>query len=71
MKKIKFLEKARNKHGYRYEYIDLPEIVLQRDYIKVKVNGNIYEQRVIKHLKGSRPELKTSVKKMRILLKMR
>lgn len=59
MKKQSFLEKARNKHGYRYEYIDLPDIVMQKDLIKVKYNDSIYEQRVLKHLKGSRPEKKT------------
>lgn len=62
MRKESFLEKARNKHGYRYEYIDLPDIVMQKDIIKIKYNEKIYEQRVLKHLKGNRPELKTNVK---------
>jgi hypothetical protein len=59
MKKSKFLEKAREKHGYRYQYPDLPEVIMQNDYINVIYNGVIYRQRVLKHFKGSRPELKT------------
>jgi hypothetical protein len=59
MKKSKFLEKAREKHGYKYQYPDLPEIVMQNDYINVLYDGVIYRQKVLKHFKGSRPELKT------------
>jgi hypothetical protein len=59
MKKSKFLEKAREKHGYKYQYPDLPEVVMQNDYINVLYNGVIYRQKVLKHFKGNRPELKT------------
>lgn len=59
MKKEKFLEKARSVHGYKYSYPDLPDVVMQNDYIKVLFNQKVYEQKVLKHIKGSRPELKT------------
>lgn len=59
MKKEKFLEKARKVHGYKYQYPDLPEVVMQNDYIRVLYNDIIYEQKVLKHFKGNRPELKT------------
>jgi hypothetical protein len=59
MKKEKFLEKARKIHGYKYQYPDLPEVVMQNDYIKILYNDIIYKQKVLKHFKGNRPELKT------------
>ena len=58
MKKGKFLEKARITHGYRYSYPNLNDIVMQKDIINVMYNNIVYEQRVLKHLKGSRPEQK-------------
>ena len=59
MRKEKFLEKARKVHGYKYQYPDLPEVVMQTDYIKILYNNVIYNQKVLKHFKGNRPELKT------------
>ena len=59
MRKEKFLEKARKVHGYKYQYPDLPEVVMQNDYIKILYNNVIYNQKVLKHFKGNRPELKT------------
>lgn len=53
---MKFLDKARNLHGYKYEYVDLPDKVKTSDTIKVKFDGVIYYQRVIKHLNGRCPE---------------
>jgi len=62
MKREKFLEKARNIHGYDYDYPDLPKNVYQNDYIDVVFDNILYKQRVLKHLKGSRPEKKTHPK---------
>jgi hypothetical protein len=59
MTKETFLEKARNIHGYRYSYPTLPDKVMQFDTIDVLFEGKIYQQRVVKHFKGSRPEQKT------------
>jgi very-short-patch-repair endonuclease len=61
MTKLKFLEKARFTHGYKYNYLDLPEKILQNDYLKIEFEGNIFEQKVLKHLIGKCPE-KTPVK---------
>ena len=58
MRREKFLEKARNIHGYRYKYPMLNEIVKQRDIIDVEFEGVVYQQRLLKHLKGSRPDQK-------------
>ena len=62
MKKEKFLEKARKIHGYRYNYPTLPSEVMQMDMIDVEIDGVTYQQRVVKHFKGSRPERKTKNK---------
>ena len=62
MKKEKFLEKARNVHGYRYEYPNINDVVMQKDIIDVMYDDKIYKQRLLKHLKGNRPEQKTLVK---------
>jgi very-short-patch-repair endonuclease len=56
MDRSRFLEKARNLHGYKYEYIDLSDKVKVSDTIKVKFDGVVYYQRVIKHLNGRCPE---------------
>lgn len=58
MRKEIFLEKSRLTHGYRYSYPNLNDIVMQKDIINVMYNDIVYEQRVLKHLKGSRPEQK-------------
>jgi len=59
MRKEKFLEKARKIHGYRYQYPTLLDNVMQMDLIDVSFEGKIYQQRVVKHFKGNRPENKT------------
>ena len=62
MKKLKFLEKARNVHGYKYEYPTLSENVMQMDWIDVCLDGVVYKQKVVKHLIGRCPEKKTKQK---------
>ena len=62
MNKYKFLEKARNIHGYKYGYIDIPEKLNYRDYIKLEIDNIIYRQRVNKHLEGKCPEKNTQKK---------
>jgi hypothetical protein len=56
MKKIDFLERAREKHGYKYIYIDLPIKLKLSDKIKIELNGELYIQTVSKHLMGRCPE---------------
>ena len=50
MKKQTFLEKARDVHGYKYEYINLPDKILYNDYIELLYKGVKYKQRVVKHI---------------------
>jgi very-short-patch-repair endonuclease len=45
-----FLEKARSIHGYKYEYVNLPNKILYSDYIDILYDGIVYRQRVIKHI---------------------
>ena len=56
MTKYEFLLKSLKKHGYKYEYIDIPNKLTLKDYIKVKYLDEIYKQRVNKHLMGKCPE---------------
>lgn len=56
MNRLKFLEKAHNIHGYKYEYLDLYDKVKVSDTIKVKFDDVVYYQKVIKHLTGRCPE---------------
>jgi very-short-patch-repair endonuclease len=62
MTKAIFLEKARKKHGYKYNYINLSNIIMQMDYIELEYKNQLYSQRVVKHLKGNCPEKKTTIK---------
>lgn len=63
MTKQEFLERAREKHGYKYNYIDLGDKILSSDNIKIEYNGIIYTQKVVKHiLLGRCPEKKTPIK---------
>lgn len=62
MKKLEFLEKARNIHGYKYNYIGLPGKITLNDRIELEYNGEKYKQSVSKHLMGRCPE-KNIVKK--------
>lgn len=56
MKKLEFLEKARNTHGYKYNYLNLSDKVTLNDRIEIEYNGEIYSQSISKHLMGRCPE---------------
>ena len=62
MTREEFLNKSRNTHGYKYNYIDLPEKLTLKSYIKVELFGIEYTQRVNKHLDGKCPEKNTERK---------
>lgn len=63
MTKEEFLEKARDKHGYKYEYPNLSEKVLSSDSIDILYKGVLYKQKVVKHiLLGRCPEKNTPIK---------
>lgn len=60
MTKFEFLEKARNKHGYKYEYPNLSDKILSNDVIDVLYDGCFYKQSVNKHINlGRCPEKNT------------
>lgn len=56
MKKKEFLEKSRDLHGYKYDYIDLKDNFSVKDKIKILFGGEEYSQTVEKHLMGRCPE---------------
>ena len=56
MKRIEFLERAREVHGYKYVYPSINEKVILSDKIDVEYNGVRYNQTVVKHLMGRCPE---------------
>ena len=56
MRKLEFLEKARNTHGYKYNYLNLSEKVTLNDRVEIEYNGEIYMQSISKHLMGRCPE---------------
>lgn len=56
MKKIDFLVKARNLHGYKYNYLNLSYKVTLGDKIDIEYDGEVYTQTVSKHLMGRCPE---------------
>ena len=56
MKKLQFLEKARSIHGYKYNYIGLPDKIILTDKISLEFNGELFTQTVSKHLMGKCPE---------------
>ena len=63
MTKQEFLERAREKHGYKYKYPNLKDKVLSQDTIDVEFNEVIYKQKVVKHiLLGRCPEKNTPTK---------
>ena len=62
MTKSQFLEKAHNIHGYKYNYLDIPDKIRLSDRVKLKLDDEIFFQNVGKHLKGRCPE-KAVVKK--------
>lgn len=60
MTKQEFLDRARNKHGYKYNYPNLSDKVLSTDNIDIELNGKLYKQKVVKHiLLGRCPEKNT------------
>jgi very-short-patch-repair endonuclease len=61
MTRIEFLERARNIHGYKYNYLNLPNKVILNDKIEIEHKGQIYKQTISKHLMGRCPE--KSIKK--------
>jgi len=56
MKKKEFLEKSRNIHGYKYDYLDLKDNFSVKDKIIISFEGENYLQTVEKHLMGRCPE---------------
>jgi hypothetical protein len=63
MTKEEFLVRARDTHGYKYNYPNLKEKVLSTDDIDVEYNGTLYRQKVVKHiLLGRCPEKNTPSK---------
>ena len=63
MTKQEFLERAREKHGYKYEYPSLTNKVKSTDTIDILYDGVIYKQRVIKHITLGRCPEKNTPKK--------
>jgi very-short-patch-repair endonuclease len=62
MTRLEFLEKTHNIHGYKYNYLDLPDKLRLSDKIKIEYNGTIYTQTISKHLMGRCPEKTTQSK---------
>lgn len=63
MTKQEFLEKARNIHGYKYEYPNLKDKVVSTDNIDILYKGELYKQKVVKHITlGRCPEKNTPTK---------
>lgn len=63
MTKQEFLERARNKHGYKYNYPNLKDKVLSTDDIDIVYKGVLYKQKVVKHITlGRCPEKNTTLK---------
>jgi len=56
MRKLEFLEKARNAHGYKYNYLNLSDRITLNDRIEIEYNGEVYIQSISKHLMGRCPE---------------
>jgi len=62
MTKLEFLDKARNTHGYKYNYIELSNKIKLTDKINIEFNGVVFKQTVSKHLMGRCPEKKIDKK---------
>jgi hypothetical protein len=56
MTRNNFLEKARNRHGYKYSYDNIPDKITLKDTIEVIYEGISYYQKASKHLLGKCPE---------------
>lgn len=60
MTKEEFLNRAVEKHGNKYIYHDLKDKVLSNDYVSIEFEGELYSQKVVKHLTlGRCPEKNT------------
>jgi len=63
MTKEEFLERAREKHGYKYQYPNLSNKITSNDYIDILYNDIMYKQKVVKHITlGRCPEKNTPTK---------
>ena len=63
MTKQEFLERARDTHGYKYEYPALTDKILSNQNIDIIFNNVLYKQKVVKHiLLGRCPEKNTPSK---------
>lgn len=63
MTKQEFLDRAREKHGYKYQYPTLTDKILSTDDIDILYNGELYKQKVVKHITlGRCPEKNTPTK---------
>lgn len=63
MTKKEFIERAREKHGYKYNYPTLKDKVLSNDDIDIEYQGVTYRQKVVKHITlGRCPEKNTPSK---------
>lgn len=63
MTRQEFLDRAREKHGYKYEYLNLKEKILSSDNVEIMYKGELYTQKVVKHiLLGRCPEKNTPSK---------
>ena len=56
MRRLEFLERARNTHGYKYNYLNLSDKVTLNDRIEIEYDGEVYNQSISKHLMGRCPE---------------
>jgi len=63
MTKQEFLDRAREKHGYKYQYPSLSDVVLSTDDIDIIYNDVIYRQKVVKHITLGRCPEKNTAKK--------
>jgi hypothetical protein len=63
MTKEEFLNRARNIHGYKYQYPNLNDKILSSDVIDIIYNGMLYKQRVVKHITLGRCPEKNTPKK--------
>jgi very-short-patch-repair endonuclease len=63
MTKNEFLTRARNIHGYKYEYPSLPNKIQSNEDVEILYNNVLYKQKVVKHiLLGRCPEKNTPSK---------
>lgn len=62
MDRYEFLKRARETHGYKYQYPTLPHKVLSNENIDILLGDDLYTQKVVKHLMGRCPEKNTPKK---------